>query len=184
MGERLRRSLEKAPVLDLDGYAYFVHPLTDGIDRIEPALLREIVDETIEIADTAVDAILTVEAMGIPFAVALSLETGIPVTVVRKRPYGFAGEVAVGQKTGYSKGTLYVNGLKRGDRVLVVDDVISTGGTLAPLLSALKGMGVTVADVVVLIEKGEGKAQVEKELGVRIRTLARVEVVGGKVRVL
>src|SRR5687768_9957744 len=134
MGERLRKSLESAPVLDLDGYSYFVHPLTDGIDRIEPALLREIVEETLEIADTSVDAILTVEAMGIPFATALSLETGVPVTVVRKRPYGFAGEVAVGQKTGYSKGTLYVNGLKRGDRVLIVDDVISTGGTLAPLL--------------------------------------------------
>lgn len=184
MGDLLRKSLRDAPVVDKGGYQYFVHPLTDGIDAIDPALLREIVAEAKGLVETRVDRILTVEAMGIPFATALSLETGVPVTVVRKRAYGFPGEVEIGQSTGYSKGRLYVNGLKRGDRVLFVDDVISTGGTLAPLLRALAGMGVEVADILILIEKGEGKAQVEREFGVRIQALQRIAVEGGRVRLL
>ena len=46
------------------------------------------------------------EAMGIHLATALSLETGIPFVVVRKRQYGLPGEVAVHQTTGYSQGEL------------------------------------------------------------------------------
>jgi adenine phosphoribosyltransferase len=122
--------------------------------------------------------------MGIPVATALSLATDVPVTVVRKRRYGLPGEVEVGQRTGYSKGSLFVNGLKEGTKALVVDDVISTGGTLAPLLAALREARVDVRDVVVIIEKGEGRARVEKEMGVRIKTLARIAVEEGRVRLL
>ncbi len=39
----------------------------------------------------------------------------------------------------------------------MVDDVISTGGTLEPLLEALEGMGAVLHDVIVAIEKGEGQ---------------------------
>lgn len=183
MGPLLRRSLVEAPVVDFGGYQYFVHPLTDGIPSIEPALLREIVAEIQAIADLDVDRIVTVEAMGIPLATALSLETGVPISVIRKRRYGLPGEREIGQETGYSKGRLYLNGLKKGDRILFVDDVISTGGTLAPLLIAFQEAGILVKDIVVAIEKGEGRARIEKEHGVRVKTLARIEVVDGRVRI-
>jgi adenine phosphoribosyltransferase len=185
MGELLRKSLRDAPVVDKDGYQYFVHPLTDGIPAIEPGLLREIVADISRLVDfRGVDRILTVEAMGIPLATALSLDTGVPVCVVRKRRYGFPDEHEVGQQTGYSKGTLFVNGLKPGMSVVFVDDVISTGGTLGPLLTALRAMRVHVKDIVILVEKGDGRAQIEKEHGIRVRTLERIEVAGGRVRVL
>lgn len=185
MGVLLRRSLEEAAVVDFGGYPYFVHPLTDGIPAIEAALLDEVVDEVLQVVDVqGLDRIVTVEAMGIPLATALSLATDVPVSVVRKRRYGLPGEVEVGQRTGYSKGKLYLNALQKGDRVLFVDDVISTGGTLGPLLAALREAGVQVRDVVVVIEKGEGRARIEKEHGVRVKTLARVEVRDGRVHVL
>ena len=51
--------------------------------------------------------------------------------------------------------------------------------------------GSTAADVltaagwtVVIVEKGDGRARVEKETGVRIKTLARIDVRGGRVVVL
>ena len=185
MGELLRRSLLEAPVVDLGGYSYFVHPLCDGIPSLEPALLREMAEEIVALADLdGVDRIVTVEAMGIPLSIALSLRTGIPVSVVRKRRYGLPGEREIGQETGYSKGRLYVNGLARGDRIVFVDDVISTGGTLRPLLVAFREAGIAVQDVVVAIEKGEGRALIEKELGVRVRTLQRIDVQNGRVVLL
>lgn len=185
MGALLRRSLERAPIVDFGGYQYFVHPLTDGIPAIEPDLLREMVEEIRARADLAgVDRIVTVEAMGIPLATALSLATGIPVTVIRKRRYGLPGEQEIGQRTGYAKGTLYMNGLARGQRIVFVDDVISTGGTLAPLLRAFREAGLHVQDIIVAIEKGEGRARIEKEFGVRVQTLQRIEVREGRVHVL
>lgn len=185
MGALLRRSLEDAAIVDFQGYSYFVHPLSDGFPAIEPALLDEVVEEIMQVVDMAsVDRIVTVEAMGIPLATALSLATDVPLTVVRKRKYGLPGETEIGQRTGYSKGKLYVNGLAKGDRVLILDDVISTGGTLAPLIGALREMGVQVRDVVIAIEKGDGRARVEKDLGIRVKTLVRIAIVAGRVRVL
>lgn len=184
MGELLRKSLVDAPVVRMGDYHYFVHPLCDGVPAIDPALLREVTGEILARADLDVDKVLTVEAMGIPLATSVSLATGIPLVVVRKRRYGLPGEVEIGQQTGYSKGSLYVNDLRAGDRVLLVDDVISTGGTLEPLLRALHEMGVVVKDVVIAIEKGEGRARLEREHGVRIRTLQRIDVRDGRVALL
>lgn len=185
MGPLLRKSLEDAPVVDFNGYSYFVHPLTDGIPQVDAALLDEVVDEIMQTADLReIDRIVTVEAMGIPLATALCLATDMPLSVVRKRKYGLPGEIEVGQRTGYSKGKLYVNGLAKGDRILFIDDVISTGGTLGPLLVAFRDAGLVLRDVVVIIEKGEGRARIEKEHGIRVKTLARVEVTGGRVRIV
>lgn len=182
-GHLLSKSLEEAPVVNFNGYQYFVHPLTDGIPAIEPALLDEIVDDFCKIADfSKVQRIVTVEAMGIPVATALSLHTDIPVSVIRKRKYGLPGEVEIGQNTGYSKGSIFVNGLSAGAKVIFVDDVISTGGTLAPLLRAFKDMRVEVRDILVVVEKGDGRARIEKEFGLRVKTLARIAVVDGRVR--
>ncbi|HET6405710.1 MAG TPA: hypoxanthine/guanine phosphoribosyltransferase [Candidatus Thermoplasmatota archaeon] len=185
MGELLRKSLVDARVVDKGGYQYFVHPLTDGIPAIEPGLLREVVAEMRATLDLrGADRILTVEAMGIPLATALSLDTGIPIAVIRKRRYGFDDEQEIGQTTGYSKGALYVNGLSRGDRIVFVDDVISTGGTLGALIPAFRQMGLVIQDIGIVVEKGEGREALEREHGVRIRTLQRVEVRDGRVRLL
>ena len=185
IGELLRRSLLDAPVVDKGGYAYFVHPLTDGIPAIEPALLREVVAElrgALDLRDA--HRIVTVEAMGIPLATALSLDTGIPVAVIRKRKYGFPDEQEIGQQTGYSKGTLYVNGLSRGDRIVFVDDVISTGGTLGALIPAFRAMGLVLQDIGIVVEKGSGREALEKAHAVRVKTLQRIEVREGRVRLI
>ena len=181
MGALLRASLADAPVIKKGAYDYFVHPLTDGVPAVEARLLAEVVQEITRVADLDVDKIVTAEAMGIPLATALSLAAGVPFVIIRKRRYGLPGEVVVGQETGYSKGSLHINGLARGDRVLVVDDVISTGGTLNPVLDALKAMGVLVKDVVIVFEKGPGRAAVEARQGIRVKTLQRIEVREGRV---
>jgi adenine phosphoribosyltransferase len=175
MLERLKDSLIKSPVIKRGEYNYFIHPISDGVPSINPHLVEEISDYISEIADMNVDTILTVEAMGIPVANALSLKTGIPLTIVRKRPYFLEGEVELSQSTGYSKGVLYINGLKKGDRVIIVDDVISTGGTLLALVRALQKMGVEVTDVISVIGRGNGYLKL-RELGVEPKILVTIDV--------
>ncbi|MDD2439301.1 MAG: hypoxanthine/guanine phosphoribosyltransferase [Methanosarcinaceae archaeon] len=175
MLERLIDSLVKAPIVKRGEYNYFIHPISDGVPSIDPRLVEEIVDHILKIADTRVDYILTVEAMGIPVGSVLSLKTGIPLSIVRKRPYFLKGEVELSQSTGYSKGKLYINGLKKGDRVLLVDDVVSTGGTLLGLIKALKAMEVEISDVISVIGRGRGTDGL-KELGVEPKILVTIDV--------
>src|SRR3989441_9761425 len=66
--------------------------------------------------------------MGFPLAAGLSMRVHKPYVFVRKRQYGLAGEVSLKQTTGYSKTDMFINNIHRGDRVVFVDDVISTGG--------------------------------------------------------
>ncbi len=182
--EALKESLAGSPIIKRGDYDYMVHPITDGIPSVDPQILKEVTEAFLEIGNFDCDLIVTVEALGIPLAAALSLRLGKPFNVVRKKMYGLPGEVNLSQVTGYSKSTLFINGLKEGDRVVIVDDVISTGGTMWAIVEALKSMQVRIVDILVALEKTEKKPEIERKIGQRIKTLVKVEVVDGKVVVL
>jgi adenine phosphoribosyltransferase len=65
-----------------------------------------------------------------------------------------------------------------------MDDVLSTGGTLRAVIQGLQTIGAELVDIIVVVEKGDRKASLEEELGVRIKTLIKVEVRDGRVRIL
>ena len=179
--ENLRRSLERSDVIRIGQYHYFVHPISDGIPAIEPKLLEGLAAEIATRVDPACDRLLTVEALGIPIATAVSLRMGRPLTIVRKKRYGLPGEVAVSSSTGYATHTLYLNGVNKGEKVLFIDDVLSTGGTLRAVAEAVRLAGAKLCDVLVVIEKGQNREKLERELGIGIKSLVRVEVKDGKV---
>lgn len=181
MLDKLIKSLIEAPVVKKGEYDYFVNPVTDGIPLVKPELLNEVAEAVSKFANLNVDKIVCVEAMGIHLATVISLKTGIPFVVVRKRFYGLEGEIAVHQTTGYSKGELYVNGLWEGDRIFLVDDVVSTGGTMIAVIQALQRIGTKIVDVMAIIEKGDGKKNVEDKTGIKVKTLVRANVFNGKV---
>lgn len=179
MLERLIESLEAAPIVRRGEYNYFIHPITDGVPILDPALLRDVACAMITVTDLqGVDKIVTAEAMGIHIGTALSLMTDIPLNILRKRSYSLPGEIAVHQSTGYSHGQLYLNGIEKGDRVVVIDDVISTGGTLKAVLSALENAGAEIADVCVVIQRGT------PDLGRAYTPLVTIDVDADGVRVI
>ena len=179
--DRLRASLAEVPVVRFGEYEYFVHPITDGIPLGKPELLAEVLDALARLREwTRCDKIVTAESMGFPLAAGLSLRVNRPYVFIRKRKYGLPGEVSLKQSTGYSKTDMFINNIHRGDRVVFVDDVISTGGTLAAVVKALRSIGAQVVDVLIVFEKTREKARMEADLGVRIQTLLRVEVRQGR----
>jgi adenine phosphoribosyltransferase len=171
MLERLVNSLETCPIVRRGEYNYFIHPITDGVPIVDPSLLREVGAAMLKALDlNGVTKIVVAEAMGIHIGTVLSLMTDIPLNIVRKREYKLPGEVAVHQATGYSKGELYLNGITKGDRVVIIDDVVSTGGTIKALLKALEIAGAEVTDICFAIQRGE------PELDCPFKTLVRIEV--------
>ena len=171
MLDKLVESLETCPMVKRGEYNYFIHPITDGVPIVDPALLREVCTAMIRMLDlTGVEKIVVVEAMGIHIGSVLSTMTDIPMTIMRKREYKLAGEIAVHQTTGYSKGELYLNGVYEGDRVVIIDDVISTGGTMKALLKALEIAGAEIVDVCIAIQRGD------PDIGRPYKSLVKIEV--------
>ena len=180
--EKLQQSLKEAPIVKKGKYNYVVHPITDGVPWITPELLNEVTDEMQKRITQCgkIDKIVTMEAMGIPLAAALSLKMNIPFTIIRKRAYGLPEEVSVEQVTGYSKTQLHINGLKKGDTIVIVDDVLSTGGTLRAVLSVLKTMDIVIKGVFVAIDKGNVVESITKESDVPIDALVEIDIVDGE----
>ena len=182
----LQDSLRDSPIIWKGDYPYFIHPISDGIPRMDADVLRATRDLIVEMVDWSnIDLIVSVEAMGLPLLAAVGDATGKPTVVIRKRQSGMEGEVRVDVSTGYSQSTTYINDIKQGERILIVDDVISTGGTLEPILATLEEMGVILQDIVIAIEKGEGRERLAKERpSWPIKTLARIDIIDGRVEIL
>ena len=177
--EPLAASLREAPVVDRGDYEYFVHGVTDGVPLVEPDVLESVaagIEAAVDLE--GVDLLVAPEAMGIHHGTALSLRTGIPFVVVRKRDYGFENEVVVHQETGYGESDLHVNGVSPADRVVLVDDVLSSGSTIRAVHAALEEIGAEIVDVVVVVRRLDGDYG---ELPVEVTSLIDLRVEDGSV---
>ena len=179
----LKQSLLDAPIIKKGDYPYVVHPITDGVPEIKSELLKEIIEEMEKRIKKcgSFDKIVTIEAMGIPLASTLSLKIKVPFVIIRKRSYGLTGEINVEQTTGYSKSKLYINGLKKGDKIVIVDDVLSTGGTLSAIISTLKNLEVIIKGIFIVVNKGNASKKIIDKFKTKIDILANIDIVEGKV---
>ena len=184
--DQLRASLKAAPVIWKGDYPYFIHPITDGVPRMDPAVLQAITELAQQRVNWSnVDVLLGIEAMGLPLTAPLSMATGVPLVIARKRSYGLPGEVGIDQTTGYSKGAMYLNDLKPGERVAIVDDVLSTGGTLEAVIEGVRRAGAAVTNIIAVVEKGAGLRRLQSVYPeVNIQSLVRLEMDGDKVVLL
>jgi len=183
--DRLVRSFEGIPIVEKGDYHYFVHPLSDGIPIIAPEQLQDATTCIMELLPPPenYDLLITAEAMGIPLTTLLSQRVSKPFSIARKRRYGIKGEITVKQSTGYSSSDIHLNLPNGNGHLVIVDDVLSTGGTLASIMNGIRGTGWNVASAVILFNKmGGRKSGLEKVLGFPIITLLDVELIGDSYR--
>ena len=120
-----------------------------------PDALRQVVDALTEpYLDTGIDKVAGIEARGFLLAgpIAYHLDAGlVPVRKPDKLP---RETVARTYDLEYGSNTLAVHAdaFAPGDRVLVVDDVLATGGTAAATVALVQQCGAVVAGVAVLME--------------------------------
>jgi len=124
----------------------------------EPEVLRAIAKAMAPFAAGA-DRIAGVELGAVPIAAAVALETGKPYLMVRKQPKEH------GTKAGYE------GALERGDRVLFVEDVVTTAGTLVAAIERMRDAGAIVEDAVVIVDRQEGGREALAGVGVRLHAV-------------
>jgi adenine phosphoribosyltransferase len=101
-----------------------------------------------------VDAVIGIDARGFIFAAAaaIRLEAGfVPVRKKGKLPYRTL-EQDYALEYGAASVAVHVDALKPGSRVLVIDDLLATGGTAAATAALLERLGATILEISFLIE--------------------------------
>jgi adenine phosphoribosyltransferase len=104
--------------------------------------------------DPGFDVVVGVEARGFLLAAAVALDAGVGVVPVRKAGKLPRERIAADYALEYGTATLemHTDSLVPGRRVLVVDDVLATGGTLEATLALVERLGGVVTGVAVVIE--------------------------------
>jgi len=123
-----------------------------------------------------VDHIAGIESRGLIFGAALALHMGKPLLPVRKMGKLPPPTLRVSYALEYGNDSLEMQraSLRPGDHVLLVDDVIATGGTMLAAVELVARLGGTVSGVVALLAIGPlgGTGQL-LQAGVEARTLLR-----------
>jgi adenine phosphoribosyltransferase len=140
---------------------------------------RKTVDELVQpFAGLKVDKVVGIEARGfiIGGAVAHQLSVGfIPVRKKGKLPWKAIG-LDYDLEYGTDRIEIHTDAVLSGDRVLLIDDLIATGGTAAATITLLRQAGAEVIGAAFVIDLPDlgGRRQIE-EMGVDVRTLCEFE---------
>ncbi len=134
---------------------------------LNPAAFEAAIDQLAAlVADEKIDVIAAAEARGFLFAPPLALKMNVGMVPIRKPgklPYekhSYTYDLEYGSDTL----EMHVDGVKEGQRVLVVDDLLATGGTVEACCKMIEDCGATVAGCAFLIELGflDGKQRLKK----------------------
>lgn len=120
-----------------------------------PPAFRRAVDALAErFADVPYDSVVGIESRGFVFSAALAYSVGLPLIPARKRgklPFDVVS-VAYDLEYGSDALEMHSDALAPGERALLVDDLLATGGTLSAAARLIERVGGTVAGIGVAIE--------------------------------
>ncbi len=113
------------------------------------------------------DRLAGMELGAVPLVVAVALETGLPYVVLRKEAKQHGTRQA------------YEGTLVRGERVVLLEDVTTTGGSTARSVGIVREAGALVEEAVTVVDRERGARELLAGLGVRLESLVRLSELKG-----
>jgi adenine phosphoribosyltransferase len=143
----------------------------------EPDAFRESCDLLVDrYKGMKIDKIVAIDARGFFFASVLAYKLGIPLVPVRKQGKLPPETVQQEYTLEYGKNVIEMreDAVKKGEKVLIVDDLIATGGTVSASAKLVEKFGGEVIECAFIIELPDLKGR-EKLQGYKIFTLIEFE---------
>lgn len=125
-----------------------------------PKVLKLISKAMIELAeDLEFDVIAGIPYTALPIATAISIEKDWPMTYARKevKDYGTKKKIE----------GVY----KEGDTALIIDDLITTGGSKFETVEPFEGSGLKIKDFIVLVDREQGGGRLLEEKGYKLHSV-------------
>jgi adenine phosphoribosyltransferase len=143
----------------------------------DPAAFKQAVDEIVrQFANARLDKIAGIEARGFILggAIAHQLNCGfVPIRKAGKLPYETISET-YDLEYGVDQVEMHKDGVKAGERVLLVDDLIATGGTAMAAINLLKRSASNIAGAAFIIDLPDlGGAERLRAEGIPVQTLVQ-----------
>jgi orotate phosphoribosyltransferase len=129
----------------------------------EPALLKRLGKHLATLVPADTQRLAAPELGAVLLGGAVSMETGLPLVLVRKEPKGYGTSKQIEGR------------FDRGDRVTVVEDVVTTGGDSLRSAQVLRDAGVDVIHLVVVLDRGEGGEENIRQAGIPYSPLFRIQ---------
>lgn len=129
----------------------------------DPVLLDEIAQRLAPLVPSGTEVLAGLEMGGIPVVTALGRHTGLPCAFVRK------------QAKGYGTCRLAEGADVVGRRVLVVEDVVTSGGQIVLSTADLRGLGAVVNEALCVIDREQGGADALAAEGISLLSLLTAE---------
>ncbi len=126
----------------------------------DPVLLRRVVQRLIPYT-TGVQRLAGTELGAVPLLVALALETGLPYVILRK------------EARGHGTGRAYEGEIRAREKVLLVEDVATSGGTIRRAAEVLRREGAQVERAVCVVDREEGAVESLREMGIGLEAVLR-----------
>lgn len=127
-----------------------------------PKVLSEIASEMANLTvNNDFELIAGMELGAVPLAVALALETKKPYLIIRK------------EKPTHGTGKQLIGRSEAGQRVLLVEDVATTGGSVVKAINAIREAELTVDKVLVVVDREEGALESLKDFNVEMLPLVK-----------
>ena len=132
---------------------------------LNPKLYEEAVDEMVKFSKGKVDVVCGIESRGYIFGIAIAEKLGVPFILIRKK--GKLPPPFIAEKYDLEYGTAEIemktDQIQQGQRVLVHDDLLATGGTAAAAARLVQRQGGKVAQFSFLIELKDLKGREKLE---------------------
>ena len=124
---------------------------------LDPALRDRIVADTVERRRGSVDVVAGIEARGFILGAMIAHALGVGFVPVRKEGKLPSAVHSRSYALEYGTATLEIHqdAVSNGERVLVVDDVLATGGTLAATCELIRSCGASVEAIELVLEIAE-----------------------------
>jgi len=128
----------------------------------DPGLLRRLGQHLAQLVPTETQRLAAPELGAVLLGGAVSMETGLPLVLVRKEPKGYGTSKQIEGR------------FEPGDKVTVIEDVVTTGGDSLRSAQVLSDAGMHVIHLVVVLDRGEGGEENIRSAGIPYSPLFRI----------
>jgi orotate phosphoribosyltransferase len=129
----------------------------------QPELLQQLGRSLAELVPKETQRLAAPELGAVLLGGAVSMETGLPLILVRKEPKG------------YGTAKQLEGRYEAAERVTVIEDVVTTGGDSLRSIQVLRDAGLEVIHLVVVLDRGEGGEDNIRQAGIPYSPLFRIE---------